>query len=128
MRNYFGLAEMVIALGLSLSLFGCGGGGSTPTLYGSIAVDTGRLESGIAAGYSNQDDADLAAKQNCGFPTCQVVKQYSSSGVCAVTAWSVGGVVSYGLGSSKGEAEVQAIRSCVEAGGSYCTLAKFICS
>ncbi len=111
-------------------LAACGGGGggdATQLLYGSIAIDRGRLETGIAAGYATQSDADLMARQNCGFPTCVVVKQYTGPGVCAVTAWSVGGVTSYGLGATKAIAETNAIRSCVEGGGAYCELAKFLC-
>ncbi len=118
-------AEFATAL-----LTACGGGGdsaSGPTLYGSIAIDRGRLETGIAAGYTNQADADLMAKQNCGFPTCEVVKQYTGPGVCAVTAWSVGGVTSYGIGATKAIAETNAIRSCTEGGGRYCELAKYLC-
>ncbi len=112
-----------------LMLSACGGGGSdaSQALYGSIAMESRRLESGIAAGYTTQADADLMAKQNCGFPTCVVVKQYTGPGICAVTAWSVGGVTSYGLGATKAIAETNAIRSCVEGGGAYCQLAKFLC-
>jgi hypothetical protein len=121
--------KQVSALLLVTALAACGGGGSASSneVYGAIAIDTGRLESGIAAGYKTQDEADLMAKQNCGFPTCTVVHRYTGPGVCAVTAWSVGGVVSYGLAPTKADAEVNAIRNCTNAGGRYCQLAKFLC-
>lgn len=118
-----------ISLFLLTLITACGGGGSSdPVLFGSIAVDKTRtLETGIAAGYKTQSEADLMAKQNCGFPTCVVVKQFTGPGQCAVTAWSVGGIVSYGLGNTKSDAEVSALRNCADAGGRYCELSKYVC-
>jgi hypothetical protein len=121
--------RFLITLMLITLMTACGGGGgSGPVLFGSIAIDKTRtLETGIAAGYQTQSEADLMAKQNCGFPTCVVVKQFTGPGQCAVTAWSVGGIVSYGLGNTKSDAEVSALRNCADAGGRYCELAKYVC-
>jgi hypothetical protein len=118
--------------GFTVLLSACGGGGSeTSNVYGSIAFNSPRADAGIATGFPTQADADFRAIQNCGnTQTCKVVSRFSGAGQCAAVAFSVngaGGIMSYGVESTKTSAETSALRNCVLAGGNYCELWKYAC-
>lgn len=119
-------------IALTAFLIACGGGGSeTSNVYGAIAFNSPRADSGIATGFPTQADADFRAIQDCGSTqTCTVVSRFSGSSQCAVVAFSVngsGGIMSYGVENTKASAETSALKNCVAAGGNYCELWKYAC-
>ena len=115
------LGTVAVSMG---ALAACGGGGSDPTPYGSIAWEGGRPSAAIVVNYVTQEQANAAAIERCGGGGCAVIHEFAGKGSCAALAVGGGSPLVTGVasGASQGAAEAAAVEACSAKGGRTCTI------
>ncbi len=108
----------------------CGGGDSeAPPLYGAIALNPNSvLTVGISDNQETAEAAAFRAEMNCG-NGCEVQRIFTSPDKCGAIALSTGArITGWGVGTNSNNAENQALLSCRNGGGDFCSINKSRCN
>ena len=111
---------------ISALLIGCGGGGDSGELYGSLAVNKVTKAGGIGALWDSQAKANNTALSQCG-AGCEVVIEFGN-GQCAALARGTNMSLGWATGSSKADASQKAVSQCQTYSGIGCVALLAECS
>ncbi|MFP8781259.1 DUF4189 domain-containing protein [Hydrogenophaga sp. RWCD_12] len=107
------------ALTASLLLMtACGGGSDGPITRGAIAVSTSTGKAAFVWNANNQNEANDAARNECGGGDCQVVLQFAKCG--ALSSATNGFIYAVAEGETAAAAQQAADSSCSAKGGQSC--------
>lgn len=102
-----------------LLLTACGGGGSDgPFTRGAIAVSNSTGMAAFVWNANNQNEANDAARNECGRGDCEVVLQFAKCG--ALSAATNGFIYAVAEGETAAAAQQAADSSCTAKGGQSC--------
>ena len=122
--------NIVLTLGITLTVAACGGGGASnelPSSFGAIAINQNTGAAGISAKYTTQAGADSRALAECG-SSCVVVLQYNYI-LCAALARSNVSPPVFGWASGSSDfASSEAVKQCTSKNGTGCTVVLSQCN
>ena len=110
--------KIFTAISLLSLLIGCGGGGDSGDLYGSLTVNKVTKAGVISAQWDSQAKANNTALSQCG-AGCEVVIEFGN-GQCAALARGTNMSLGWATGSSKADASQKAVSQCQTYSGIGC--------